>query len=166
MESQYLGHGLRGCRSLSGSYLRRTLVLSLMLVFSGRSFAQTGGSLSGIVADPSGAVVAGASVTIKESRTNSERVATTDSAGRFVANVLQVGTYEIKISAAGFRQTSRSGILLEAQTSEEVDFVLAPAVAPQSVTVEGNAIAVDTADASLGQVVHSEQVSDLPLNGR
>jgi len=148
------------------SHLHRAFILLFLTTLSGLVYGQTTGSFLGIVTDSSGASIAGAYVTITETRTNTERVITTDAAGRFVANALQTGTYDIKVAAVGFRSAARSGILLEVQASPEIDFRLSLSTATENVTVEANTVAVETANASLGQVVHAEQVADLPLNGR
>jgi hypothetical protein len=151
---------------MKGSHRRRVAVLLFATMLSGLVHAQTSGSFSGIVTDSSGASIAGASVTITETRTNSERTLTTDSAGRFSANVMQAGTFKIKASATGFRTAEKAGVLLEAQASLEINFTLSPSTASESITVAANTVAVETTNASLGQAVHSEQVTDLPLNGR
>jgi hypothetical protein len=151
---------------MMGLPLRRVVLLLSVTTLSGLVHAQTSGSFSGTVTDSSGASIAGASITITETTTNAERVLTTDSVGRFVANVIQAGTYKIKATAIGFRAAEEAGILLEAQVSLEVNFTLSPSTAPECVTVEANTASVEITNASLSQVVHSEQVADLPLNGR
>jgi hypothetical protein len=141
-------------------------LLLYLVLFSALVRAQSTGSITGSVADSSGASITGASVTITETRTNTQRVLVTDANGRFVANVLQVGTYAVKVSAPGFRLTERTGILLEAEASPDINFTLSPTSVSENVTVEANSVEVETSNASLSQVVHSEQVADLPLNGR
>src|SRR5208282_5879591 len=74
------------------SHLHRAFILLFLTTLSGLVYGQTTGSFLGIVTDSSGASIAGAYVTITETRTNTERVITTDAAGRFVANALQTGT--------------------------------------------------------------------------
>jgi hypothetical protein len=142
-------------------------LLSLCLIaFPALLQAQSTGSIVGNVTDSSGGSIAGATVTITETGTNTQRVLTTDTAGRYVANVLQLGTYSVKVTAAGFQGAAKTGIVLEAEGSPEIDFTLAPATVSSQVTVEATPVAVQTTNASLSQVVHSEQVADLPLNGR
>jgi Carboxypeptidase regulatory-like domain/TonB-dependent Receptor Plug Domain len=151
---------------MKGSYFGRTVLFLHLTILSCFVHAQSTGSILGTVADASGASISGASVTITETRTNTQRVLTTDSAGRYLANVLQVGNYAIKVAAPGFQTVQKSGIVLEAQGSPEINFTLSPSTVNENVIVEANPVAVDTANASLSQVVHSEQVADLPLNGR
>jgi hypothetical protein len=152
--------------TMKGSYFARTLLFLHLTILSCLVHAQSTGSILGSVSDSSGASISGASVTITETRTNTQRVLTTDSAGRFVANVMQVGNYAVKVAAPGFQPVEKLGIVLEAEGSPEIDFTLAPSTVNQNVTVEANPVAVETTNASLSQVVHSEEVMDLPLNGR
>lgn len=155
----------------SGGPVKRALSLfTLLSVFSillpSVLRAQATGSILGNVVDASGGSIAGAAVAITETGTNTQRLLTTDSGGRYVANVLPLGTYSVKVSAQGFRPVEKTGILLEAQGSPQIDFTLAPATVSSEVTVESAPVEIQTANASLNQVVHSEQVADLPLNGR
>jgi hypothetical protein len=147
------------------SFGRAVLVLNLIF-FACWAHAQSTGSILGSVVDPSGASISGAVVTITDMDTNIQRVLATDSAGRFVANLMQLGRYSVKVTAPNFQTVQKSGILLEAQGSPEIDFTLLPSTVTSSVTVEANPVQVQSNDASLSQVVHSEQVTDLPLNGR
>lgn len=136
------------------------------IVFPCLVHAQASGSILGNVVDSSGGAIPGGAVTITETRTNTTRALTTDSAGRFVANLLQLGNYSVKVAAPGFQEAEKTGIVLEAQGSPEIDFTLVPATVSSKVTVEATPVEVQTTNASLNQVVHSDQVADLPLNGR
>ncbi|MBV8475202.1 MAG: carboxypeptidase regulatory-like domain-containing protein, partial [Acidobacteria bacterium] len=128
--------------------------------------AQSTGSILGSVVDSSGAAIAGASVTITETGTNTRRVLTTDNSGRFVANVMQIGRYSVKVTAPNFQPAEKSDIVLEAQAAPEINFTLSPSTVSEKITVEASPVAVESTNAALTQVVHSEQVTDLPLNGR
>jgi hypothetical protein len=153
-----------------GGLVQRSYSVLAVLVFSFLfpclMHAQSTGSIVGAVVDSSGGAVAGASVTITETGTNTSRVLSTDSAGRFVANVLPLGNYSVKVTAPSFQEVERTGIRLESEGSPEIDFTLAPATVGSQITVEANSVAVETTNPTLSQVIHSEQVADLPLNGR
>lgn len=138
----------------------------MLLLLSGNASAQATGSIAGNVVDAAGAAIPGASVTITETGTGTSRALTTDSAGRFLANLLPIGTYEIKVTAQNFRVSSKAGIVLEAQGSPEIDFTLVPAATSSKITVQATPVEVQTSDATLSQVIHAHQVADLPLNGR
>lgn len=136
------------------------------LLFPCWMHAQSSGSIVGTVVDSSGGAIVGATVSITETGTNTLRTLTTDSAGRFVANVLPLGNYSVKVTAASFQGAERTGVRLESEASPEINFTLVPATVGSQVTVEANSVAVETTNPTLNQVIHSEQVADLPLNGR
>jgi hypothetical protein len=128
--------------------------------------AQATGSISGTVADPSGAVISGATVQVVQTETNETRTLTSDSGGRYTANLLPLGHYSIKVSAPSFQSAEKAGILLEAQGSPEIDFTLTAGAVSSKVVVQAAPVEVQTTNAALDQVIHSQQVADLPLNGR
>ena len=90
----------------------------------------------------------------------------TDSAGHYLIPLLPVGTYDIKVDAPGFQSAASKDLRLQVDEARELDFTLSPASVTTTVTVSGEAVAVETTNPSLGQVITSQQVSQLPLNGR
>ena len=138
----------------------------ILAIASGCAIAQSTASISGTVTDSSGAVIPGASVQVIQTETNETRSLTTDAGGRYSANLLSLGHYAVRASASGFQSAERTGILLEAQAAPEVNFSLALGAVSSNVVVQATAVEVQTANAALDQVIHSQQVSDLPLNGR
>jgi hypothetical protein len=124
------------------------------------------GTISGAVADPTGAVVPGATVTVRETSTGTVNKTTSDSAGQYVVPFLLPGTYSISVTANGFEQTVRNGITLETQAHPIVNMTLQVGGSDQTVTVTAEASLIDQANASVGQVITTESVADLPLNGR
>ena len=128
--------------------------------------AQSTGTISGTVVDPSGAVISGATVQVTQTETNQTRMLTTDAGGLYTAPLLPLGHYTIRVSAPSFQSAEKAGILLEAQGSPEVNFTLTPGAVSSKVVVQASAVEVQTTNASLDQVIHSQQVADLPLNGR
>jgi hypothetical protein len=147
-------------------FLELVILLACFVMFFEHAEAQATGTISGSVADSAGAAIPGAAVTITEVNTNVVRPLETDSSGRFTANLMPLGTYRVQVSAPNFQTSEKSGILLEAEGSQEVNFTLGLASVTSSVSVEAAPVAVQTSSASLGQVIHSQQVADLPLNGR
>ena len=131
-----------------------------------QAHAQVTGTISGYITDTTGASIQTASVTITEEGTGTSRTLKSDSSGRFVANLVPVGHYTIDVSAPGFQEQKRVGLNLEAQGTPEISVTMLPASVSQTVNVQGAEVAVQTTEATLGQVIHSEQVADLPLNGR
>ncbi len=126
------------------------------------------GTVFGVVTDSTGGVLPGATVVATEEETGVSRETTTDTQGRFEFTLLPIGRYTVRISLQGFGASESNGIRLETQQNREIDVTLRPATVQESLTVTGTAqiVEVDRRSASLGQVINSAQVADLPLNGR
>ena len=127
---------------------------------------QATGSLSGIVTDVSGAVAAGAKVTVSELSMGLTRQASTDERGEYVVPVLPVGIYTLRVELHGFQTSEANNVKLQVDEHREFDFKISPAAVSTNVEVVSSEVAVQTEDATLGQVITSQQVADLPLNGR
>jgi len=120
----------------------------------------------GTVQDSSGAVVPGAAVTATEVNTNSKTSTRADASGNYVITPLRVGTYTVAVEAQGFKKETHSGIVLEVQARVRVDFTLQVGSIAEVVNITSEVPVVETETSSLGDVVDSQQVTDLPLNGR
>ena len=128
--------------------------------------AQGYGSISGTVTDPSGAVVAGASVIATEVKTDNLMAATTGKDGRFVFPSLLPSAYTLSVTAAGFQTDLQKGIILEANQALTVNIPLKLGAQTQTVSVTAQAPQVDTTTGTLSQVINRTSVQGLPLNGR
>jgi hypothetical protein len=126
----------------------------------------TSGSIVGTVSDPSGGVIAGASVTITNTDTGIAVTTTTDSNGNYVVTPLQVGRYSVAVGAAGFKKSVRSDITVNVQDRIRVDTALEVGAVTDTVEVQTAAPLLQTDTSYLGQVVDSQRIVDLPLNGR
>jgi hypothetical protein len=91
---------------------------------------------------------------------------TTDAAGHYLIPLLLVGNYTVHVDATGFQSAESKGLKLQVDEARELDFSLVPATVVTTVAVTGDAVAVESANPSLGQVITSQEVSQLPLNGR
>jgi hypothetical protein len=129
-------------------------------------FGQATGSLLGTVTDSTGAVVPGATVTVTSQGTAASRETKTDDTGHFRLPLLPIGTYSISVSAQGLKTVEQKDIVLQVDENRELDFTLPPASVQQTVEVSATAVRVETANPTLGQVIGSQQVAQLPLNGR
>src|SRR5580692_7663391 len=129
-------------------------------------YSQASGSFSGTVSDKAGAVVAGATVKALSQGTGLSREAKTDDSGHYLIPLLPVANYNIRVESQGFQPTEQKDIRLQVDEHREVNFTLVPASVSTSVEASGTVVAVETANPTLGQVITSEQVADLPLNGR
>jgi hypothetical protein len=127
---------------------------------------QANGSFSGTVTDKGGAVVAGASVTVTSQDTGLSRETKTDDSGHYLVPLLPVAFYTIHVQSSGFQTTEQKSIRLQVDEHLEINFSLAPASVSTTVEVTANEVAVETANPTLGQVITSQEVADLPLNGR
>ena len=124
------------------------------------------GTILGTVRDPSGAVVPGAKITVSNEGTSFTQVTTTSGSGNYVVTPLRIGTYTVEVEQAGFKKQRRSGQELNIQQQLVVDFNLEPGEVTTTVDVTGEAPILQTENGSVGQVVGSQSVNDLPLNGR
>jgi len=154
----------------TGAQSRKIPILIVICVFalliSPALYGQGTGSFSGNVLDKSGSGVPGATVTATSQATGLARDGKTDSAGHYLIPLLPVGTYTLRIDSAGFQSVESKDLRLQIDEARELDFSLQPATVNTTVEVSGNAVAVETTNPSLGQVITSQEVSQLPLNGR
>src|SRR5688572_14582281 len=129
-------------------------------------FGQATARLSGDVVDRSGAAVPGVEVTVLNVNTGSERKVTTDEGGAYSVPSLAPGEYTITASKEGFRQAKREGVRLEVNQTARLDFTLELGAVTETVEVVGAAPLIDSDTSSIGQVVETKAIEDLPLNGR
>lgn len=144
----------------------RHTVLWVTLLFTAACFAQQDtGIITGVVTDPSGSAIPNAAVVLVNAGTNARTKVTTDEGGLFVATPLRIGSYTITVEATGFKKAVQD-VLLRVQDRLRVDFKLE--VGQPSETIEVSAVAplLQSETTSLGQVIATRPVSELPLNGR
>lgn len=146
--------------------LRACAILILLGCGSTMRAQETTGSISGSVHDPSGAVIAGAAVTVKSTEGGSTRRITTDSAGQYAVTTLPVGTYEVDVEKIGFKKTIKNGISLNVNDHLVVDTSLDVGDISETTTVTAAVPLLENDNAVLSGLVDSKKVTDLPLNGR
>ncbi len=130
------------------------------------AYGQATASFSGSVLDKSGSGIAGATVTVTAQATGLARTAKTDEAGHYQVPLLPVGAYTVRVDAQGFQSAESKDLTLQVDQARELDFTIVPATVVTTLTVTGDVVAVETTNPSLGQVITSQEVSQLPLNGR
>ena len=123
------------------------------------------GSIVGNVTDVTGAVIVGAKVTVVSNATDVSFNTVTSSIGAYSLAQLPVGTYTVTITAPNFKAFKVDGVEVHVSTDTTINGSLSPGATTQTVTVEANQIQVETASASVGEVVTGEQMRELPLNG-
>jgi hypothetical protein len=123
-------------------------------------------TIRGTVTDPSGGVIGGAKVTVRNEGTGLTRTSETNSEGIYSFAELPVGTYRVEVESAGFKAATRSRITLNVADTRAVDVQLETGNISEVVDVEVAAVAVKTVGADVSGVVSGEQARELPLNGR
>src|SRR6266850_8048107 len=140
----------------------------LFILFASFVYSQTSsGTLTGAVLDSSGAVISGAQVRIMGTETgDTVRTLTTNELGHFTAPLLRPGAYSVEVTFAGFKKLTRQGIPLRVDEVLDLRFTLEPGGVNEGVTVTAEAPLVEEKTHSIGQVVDSRTLLELPLNGR
>lgn len=136
------------------------------LVSSLGLFAQSVSQISGTVKDASGSAIPGAQVTVTQTDTGLTRTAQTDASGIYSLPSLPLGPYRLEVKKEGFSTYVQTGIVLQVDTAPTIDPVLKVGALSESVQVEAAAAMVETHSTGVGQVVNSQDVVELPLNGR
>src|SRR5690242_11019580 len=136
------------------------------LVCSGSLFAQGLSTINGSVSDSSGAVIAGARITVVEIDTGLARSTVSNSEGIYVLGSLRPSRYTMTAEAAGFSKFTESGITLQANDTTTFNVRLQVGGINEVVEVQAAAAQVDTSTPTLKQVVDSTRLVELPLNGR
>ncbi|MCZ6753058.1 MAG: TonB-dependent receptor [Acidobacteria bacterium] len=138
-----------------------------MFFFALTSHAQVStGTISGTVTDSTGAVLPTAEVVVLNEDTGISRTVQAGGAGRYSAPSLALGNYRVTASLAGFQTGVRSGINLTVGRTAVVNFELSVGAITQTVEVIGEAPLVDTVKGSMGELIESATITELPLNGR
>jgi hypothetical protein len=129
-------------------------------------YGQANGSFAGTVSDKTGSVVTGATVKVTSQGTGLSREAKTDDSGHYLIPLLPVAYYTVRVESQGFQAAEEKDVRLQIDEHRELNFTLVPASVSSTVEVSATEVAVETTNPTLGQVITSEQVADLPLNGR
>jgi len=143
-------------------------IFALLLVVSTSAglSAQTSGTISGHVADPTGAVIPGANVTLTNVGTSTSRSTVTTGAGDYTFPDVPPAVYRIQATHAGFKTASSQNIELQVQQSLRQDFTMTVGSVTQSVTVEASGALLQVENATVGTVIENAAINELPLNGR
>ncbi|MGH9503392.1 MAG: carboxypeptidase regulatory-like domain-containing protein [Terriglobales bacterium] len=148
--------------------LSLVVLLSWFLLFNpSPSYAQVDrGGIVGLVADPAGARVSGAQVTVTNLATNQSIVVTTDEKGQYAADLLRIGTYSVTVEKPGFQKAVQSNVDVGVNQTARVDIALRVGSATESVQVTAAPPLLQTEASSLGTIETERRISELPLNGR
>jgi Carboxypeptidase regulatory-like domain len=155
------------CTQPAGRKSLLGLVTAFLLFFALPLRAATGGSISGTVLDPSGAVVAGATLKLVNTAQQTTYEAVSDKQGLYSFPNLPVGHYELTTSAPGFSTQRKTNLRVDTDSAIRVDVSLVIGSQTASILVTSSTgVQVDTVATHLGEVISGSQMTALPLNGR
>ena len=141
--------------------------INVFLALSPSAFPQSpNGTISGLVVDPSGAVVVGAEILIENYATRLQYTAKTNAEGLYVVPNLPPGTYRLQVSEMGFKTVIKPDIVVHVQDALAINFTLPIGAASEIVTVQAGAPLINTENAAVSTVIDRKFVESLPLNGR
>ncbi len=145
---------------------RLSMVCAVGAIAVSSAFAGITGSISGVVSDPSGAVIAGATIVATNTQTGVRTTVTSNSKGFYSLPALNVGTYTLDISQAGFKSEHVTGLTIDANSALRSDVVLELGKAIETVVVTSEAAHVETESTQMGDVITSKAMTAVPLNDR
>ncbi len=143
------------------------LIGVILLLAAGALPAQEAtGTISGVITDSTGAAIPGAAVEVQNTQTNFTRRTETDARGEYNVPALQPGLYNVSVTRDGFKKAVYSNVRLEVNQVVTVNGTLEIGTVTESVTVEVAATLVQSETTTVGQVVETRKIEELPLNGR
>src|SRR5580658_7437171 len=149
------------------SVLFFSALLALVLALATPLWAQKdAGAIVGLVRDPSGALVTDAKVTVTDVDRGVQLTLSTNKDGEYVASPLKIGRYSVTVEKKGFRKAVAGPVQVNIQDRISVDVALQAGMATETVMVTGERPQLETETSDLGQVVDSQRINALPLNGR
>lgn len=129
-------------------------------------WAQATAQISGTVKDQSGAVLPGAEVTATQTDTGTVRMALSNETGSYVLSNLPTGPYKLEAALPGFRTFVQTGIVLQVNSNPVINPTMEVGQISEQVEVQANAALVETRNSSVGAIVETQRIVELPLNGR
>jgi hypothetical protein len=141
-------------------------LLTLVLATALPVHAQVAGtaSIQGTVADPSAAVMANATVVLTNTATRVQRKATTDGSGLYSFPNIDIGTYDLTVTAQGFQTYTRTGIVLEVGSNTAINVPMKVGAADVKVEVQSEGLALQTEDVKFKQTIDQQDITEMPLN--
>lgn len=139
---------------------------SFLMLSAGVARADITGSISGLVTDPSGAVIPGATVVATALSTNVKHTTVTDASGFYSFPALNVDVYTINLAQPGYDRFTMQGIKINANSAIRVDIRLQLGKVTNTVSVRSDALHIETQSTQMGEVIDSSRITAVPLNGR
>ena len=147
-------------------FLRVFAFLAVLLILTAGAWGQDNATISGTVADPSGGLVANVSISLKNLATGQVRQVTSNTSGVYRFPDVGVGRYTLEASMQGFQKFSKTDIVVNVAQTLEEDISLKVGSAQETVTVEADALQVQSQTNEISSLISGEQVSQLATNGR
>ena len=151
----------------------RVLIAGVFLISGLLAFVSAGnaqsvgtGAVEGRIVDPSGAVIAGAMVEVKNTATGSSRTLTSDSEGNYRADLLQPGSYDITVTKSGFGTLKRAGVTVEVGAAARINLELRVAAISEVITVTEDAPITNPEKVGVSDSISEREIENLPMNGR
>src|SRR3984957_5028966 len=144
----------------------KTIGVLLLCTVALWSQSQNTAQIQGVIQDASGAPVASAQITITQTETGLTRVVNSEADGGYVLPNLPIGHYRLEVSKLGFATYIQTGIELQVATNPTIDVALKIGAVNEQVQVEANAALVETQATGVGNVMETQRIVELPLNGR
>ena len=146
--------------------MRRALAVALLLSLAPAMAQTQTATVRGVVSDRSGAVIPGATVTLTNVDQDRPWSVTTNAVGEYVFVQIPPGNYALSAEARGFKKYHQGGLILQVAQIAELNLALELGAVTETVEVTGQALLLETASSTLGEVVNSRIAEALPLNGR
>ncbi len=142
-----------------------SVVVSILLG-ANAAWAAITGSISGVVTDPTGAVIPGLTIVATNESTNAAMTAITDSKGFYSFPTLNIGVYDVSVKQGGFRDYLQTGVKIDANSAVRIDLQMEIGAVTNTVSVKSDALQVETQSTQMGVVIDGQKITSVPLNGR
>ena len=147
--------------------ISKLILLAFAVMMPVAAFGQADqGTITGLVSDNTGAVIAGAIVNLKATDTGLALSTKSNQSGNYTFSPVKIGNYSVSTSVNGFQTLTRENLHVNAQQRMEVDLRLAPGEISQTVTVSTDAELLQTETSGVGQTIDTQTINNTPLNGR
>ncbi len=142
------------------------LVLAGFLFTAMLGWSSITGGISGVVTDPTGAVISGATVIATDTQTGVKTTVTTDAKGFYSLPALAIGTYTLQVTQTGFKSFTKTGLIIDANSALRVDAALHVGAINENIEVRTDSVHVETESTQMGEVITGKTMTAVPLNGR
>ena len=149
------------------SAMKRLSLIGVVLCFLlNTAWADVAGRISGMVSDPSGAFVAGATVTLNNLGNGIKQTTTTSDQGKYSFPVVPIGRYELEVNSPGFQPYKKMSVVIDVDSALQIDATLPIGQNTQTVEVNDSVVTIQMSDTEIGETIGSQHIAEAPLNGR